>query len=522
MVFYIVASTFTPGVVLVAANIFRPNNCDVVIGDGRSGAKSTTLQKYKPLIEKVPDLSYEPHVAVAPSVYKGHLKHIGASHENPKALEVIDKTDFNKEVLDAHNELRSRLKPNVYYALRSDECHAGGNGLWKGTFIRLSRQTENDLKIINNAAKIVLKSEFSDNAVAFKKRMGLAMEEMPGVFAMEVVAKDISEWLVPPIKPESSGGQNESILFTPFHFNAISAYNGNNNVVLLAGSAGIGGASIPWFTSVFSIDSEGSAHPIGKISLEPKGRSLVLYENQLSDLYEVSEMLNKGREGYLAARNALKRVSWLFEDVLLRATRALAKFAELAKETNLANEAIYMELAGDISRSFSVLQCAPARQHKAIPKPDMPQESRIMEVKGQSFFGQRVCGNMLADTEQVVYLPKNSLPKDLRSLNSEARDYVLITEMEHLCFDRRVLLGVKFADYSNAREIIFSSGKQGEYEIMGNLTSHLGGALREAGIAVIEGEVDEKFLEKLKPGINNIKLTSYVDEFAGEAFVAER
>ena len=506
MGFYTVAHTFTPGASGVGGQIFRPNDRDIIIGSERSGAKSANLQKYKSSIEKVPDLKYEPHIAGAPRIYKGYLSQIGASHEKrEETIMAIEQTPFSTEALDAHDALRGFLKPGVYYAFRSDECHAGGNGLWEGDFIRLTGNKEKDLGIINYAAKVVLKSEFSANVLAFKQRMGLALEDTPGVFVMEVVADDIwkhlapaDEWLKPSHGP---------VLLPRHHFNAISAYDGRKEVALVAGGGGIGGANDPWFEDIFSF---GSPFP-SRVIFSPHGRTVnVLYDDKVDSLSVVAGKINLEES---PASDIRAQISMRFRGAVGVLVQSLAAFAGLSGETN------YLELVANPSDSLSVLQCAPARPYKYIPRPDVPKDAVVLHSHSISFFGQGACGNLLADTTQVIYLPNDNggglakYEKDLKALNRELRGYVLIAQHHTDSFGM-----LDFADYSNARAIVFPFV---DYQTS-SLSSHLSGALREAGIAVIRGRMDEKFMEKLKPGLNEIPLTIFADEARGEALIAER
>lgn len=497
----------------MAVKILKPNNCDVLIGDGNSGAKSMQLRHYKPLIEKIEGLSYVPHTAITPSVYRGYLQQIGATHENPETGNAIEQADFGKDVLEAHMELRNSLKPGTYYAFRSDECHPGGNGLWKGEFIRLAGNVDDDLKIINNAAKIVLKSEFSEDVLAFKRRAGLANEETPGIFTMEMVATDVWRQVSP--MAGWRGPACEQILVPIAHFNAISAYDGNKNVALIAGGAGIGGANTPWFTGVFTRQQDGSIQQAGNMKLiEMKIR--VLYGGKLTWLRSAAGIVDSqngwNSEAIIGARDVSKAVMARLEGEFYNAADALAAFANETKET------VYVELTLKPDGNLAVLQCAPAKPYCKITKPDIPQDRKIMDVTKQEFFGQKVCGNALIDTEQAIYLPRNGDLNILAKYNAETKNYVLITDLLHSSF-----MAFSLADYSNAAGIVFTTQTVcSNNDAQMTLNSHINGALREAGIFVLEGTASDEFIGKLTPGINNVKLTSYVDELAGEAFVAER
>ena len=166
---------------------------------------------------------------------------------------------------------------------------------------------------------------------------------------------------------------------------------------------------------------------------------------------------------------------------------------------------------------WAVLQSAET-QVGEVKKPDIPQNHKILEIKpgdrghyeDSAQFGNRVSGRKIIEADHVVYIDTSNIGR-ITEINRSLENYVLIFTgnfnlLAHM---------VSFADYSNAAAIICLG------DVKHNSASHFNGALREAGIVLLAGDVDEKFREGLNMnGVTNRKLLVYANDAEEEGFVA--
>jgi len=490
-------------VVIVTVNLYKPNNVDVVIGDGPSGAKSTQLQKRKPLIDSNSEFGYAPFVAVTPLLYKKEfLVRIGASHEKPgEAMNAIDKAEFGKPEKEAHAELLHQLgSGNV--AIRSDECDPSGNGLWKGKLAYLSGNPEEDAKTIDRAVRTILKSEYSENVIAFKRRVGLSFEETPGVFCMQMSLQNMN------YSPKPGENGYLPTLTTPFHFNVMTQFAGENRL-LLAGGVGIGGANQPLFTKIiYPGDCSWKGTEVerglmeGFTMLSPDMK--VFYKNNVVMLMDADKDMD--RVGWWAS---------LAGEAIEKVVRGCFEIAESA------GIPLYLEIAGAYpKRRFSVVQAADGKPYRKVTLPDVPKNSKIFEARDLDVtgmqFGSKVSGNLLEKVGGVFYLKDIFGIPELGRVNSETRNYLIISDISQQVFNEE--FGLYFAKYSNTAAVTFTKELYGG----ANLASHLNGAMREAGIAVMQGSMDPMYLRKLKPNsLNQANLLVAASELDGRGFAAE-
>ncbi|PIT84351.1 hypothetical protein COU37_03715 [Candidatus Micrarchaeota archaeon CG10_big_fil_rev_8_21_14_0_10_45_29] len=133
------------------------------IGSGELGAKTRNLRKFKDLMEKC-NFPIVPHVAIAPEVFADFYKKNRCGKEAP----------ITRAEVDAIEEAILPFYEKFNLAIRSDEHVAGGNGIWKSTFVSTSGGSKKDImRMAVGAAYWILESDFSQDAVAFKQRLGI-------------------------------------------------------------------------------------------------------------------------------------------------------------------------------------------------------------------------------------------------------------------------------------------------------------------------------------------------------------
>ncbi|MFA6530840.1 MAG: hypothetical protein WCT31_03860, partial [Candidatus Micrarchaeia archaeon] len=219
---------------LVTVNVRTPT-----IGDGNPSAKSTAYRGMEPLITTVNssvikgdpsrEVIYLPNTVITPSFFSEFFKRAGVSHErSEEAIKAIDETEFSPYEIAG---IKEALAPfaGLYVFLRSDESTASGVGLWHSEAMPCILSGNGLIRAVE-IIKAILKSDFSRDVIAFKRRVGLPMEETPGVFVMPAVGKNTltGDGMFPPF-------------YTPYHFNVIVNFHDGMHIVV--GGIGIGGAN---------------------------------------------------------------------------------------------------------------------------------------------------------------------------------------------------------------------------------------------------------------------------------------
>ena len=463
------------------------------IGDGPTGAKSAALRRYTPLFEAATwkDKNQEdsgfvilPHVSITPAFFADFLKRAGASYERPdEAVAAIRATEFSTTELDG---IREVLEPFTDYhvAVRSDESTAAGVGLWHTDFMRVEG------KSVERAATIlkrILEVDFSRDVLAFKRRVGLKIDENPGVFVMPVFGMNLDR---------TSEGV---ILTTPYHVNMITSFRGIGTVVNLG--MGIGGANNGNAQSRWLKDLQ-------ERNFDPNGL--------LSPNFIEARVLAQG--------NLTGKMDHLTKDYfkILSGTLVSEALEELrngvASIVRAEPSPLYVELAVAQNLKWTFLQCAPVNFEALDPVVRLrtPNEQKVLRITPEPFlrtenFGRYVSGRRVIKAEQVAYIEEDQLDK-VKEINRIQNDYVMFVKCGFHEFNR----SLSFADYSNAAAIIFIN-----YNPSFNAATHFNGALREAGIVILAGRVDKKFLDSLKLNcVTNKKVLVYADDGAEEAFVA--
>ncbi len=459
-----------------------------VIGPGKSGAKSTGLKEIHPLTEKMTETEMGvlsiPQVSITPNFMAEYLKRIGASCEKPgESRAAIKKCEFSASEKAAFAEAVSPFN-GIYIAVRSDEGTAAGVGLWHTGFMAADSSPEG-IAIFEGVAREIMQSEFSDSVLAFKKRVGLRIEEPPGIFITPVVGNNLGS--CPPI-------------FGPvYHANIITRFVQNDAMIRLG--FGIGGANMPFAKTrlLHGFEAETSEYTLPVELAEAKA----IYNDKLELIGDIP--MGVGYASHFLGAFLSHEAKGIIEGLR----------GGVSKLDKMADRPLYLELASD-GRKWAVVQCAEANLGE-VTKPDVPESQKILKIKRESNprndFGVGILGRKAVESSTVMYLPK-ARAYDLPELNKSLEGYVLIApdlRMEGLRED------LTFADYSNAAAIICSS------ETARSVGTHLNGAVREAGIVVLAGNVDQKFLEGLKEGVpEKRKLLVYANDALEEAFVATR
>lgn len=491
----------------------RPSTADKEIklstntlGTGKSGAKSRAYREHVPLFEKTfsdsgkrpTGLFHIPNIAITLSLLqKEFLEKIGASHDNPReAFDAIDRSDFPPIILDAFKE---SLEPfeGVPVAVRSDECTAGGNGLWRGGFLLAGEK--DSLKRMIAIAKKILKSDFSGNVLAFKKRVGLPMDETPGIWITPLVA--------------NSESLTHKILTTFYHINTITCFRGEDSLINIG--IGIGGASNKYSRTELLSNLGGKDFRLGSLA-GSQAVAKAFHDGEIKTLIEHLEYK------YNDVWKAINDESELLSGFAQNLRDSLSRFIEHSK-----GKPHYLELALEGFDFWTVLQCADL-ELKEVKKPEIPEEQKILKIippkaHSQIFrdmnrgsvgdFGKNISGRGIKDTDHIVYADSSgSLEQVLWDLSgSGLTNYVLITKTNFV--DIKDKFG--FEDCSGA-EVIIAHDHDPAFSVL----SHLGGAYREADIFILAGKVNREFIKGLKPGVNNVKLKTYANDALEEAFVA--
>lgn len=471
-----------------------------VIGGGRLGAKSAALRAYRPLFESLErqengiekGLVYLPHISITPTFLSEFLKRTGASYDKPEqAIDAIDRGNFSSSELDGFKEAVAPFA-NLYVTVRSDEGTASGVGLWHTDFMLVGDPIDSTSRIAH-IIKEVLKADFSRDVLAFKRRIGLPIEENPGVFVMPVVGYNIR--IMPP-----------PIYGTPYHANVITSFAGDDalvNVGIGIGGANNEGANTSLLTNLNGFHFNPRFLPGNSLSAN------VLYDGALTN----SGSIKGGQEHLESFLGGIDEIVSVATEEL----RWIVAAIPLQSKTPL-----YLEFGLQISR-WSVLQCAEAKLD-LVTKPDIADSQKILNIRaknrghsiGTAQFGARVSGRKVMKTEHIVYVDQcnSRARKALSEINKTLTNYVLIIGGDSGFYG--LANRFSFADYSNAAAIVCLYD-----DPLHNAASHFNGTFREVGIPILAGDVKRQFLQDLKPNeVNDKKLLVYANDAIEEGFVS--
>lgn len=378
----------------------------------------------------------------------------------------------------------------MYVALRSDECTAVGVGLWHTDFDLLDGSAYSELQTAS-IVKRILMSEFSRDVLAFKQRVGLPLEETPGVLVMPVTGYNMGT--MPPI------------FGNPYHANVITRFRGDRPLVGVG--VGMGGANNIGANVCLGVRRATHFDPNMLNTNTPRAR--VLHEGKLTPIVDIEN----------GTRHLDAFLFGALNDSYDGITQELGDAIEAI--TTQTPGSVYLEFGLQIVR-WSVLQCANV-QFEEVTKPDVPDSQKIVNITPESRsriafarFGCLVSGRKVVEADHVIHLKdldRASIEK-LRQANKDLSNYVLVVDRP----SRLIALKLSFVDYSNAAAIVSN-----HMEVLHGAASHFSGSFREAGIVALVGEVNKTFLEGLKAGeANERKLTVYANDAHEEAFVATR
>jgi hypothetical protein len=452
-----------------------------VIGPGQPGAKSAALVKYRPLFEG--GFGMLPQVAITPAFFTDFLGRAGASHHAPEeSRAAIAGTAFTKGEKDA---MRAAAAPfsGLYAAVRSDEAVAGGIGLWSSGFALLDGSEAAAAKV-EALVRGILASDFSHDVIAFKNRTGMPLEATPGAFIMPVDACSISTL---------------TTYTTQCHVNAISDFTRGDTLVQLG--HGLGGANAHY--ARVALLSELDMSQFRFISEYHMDHARVFSSGSVMELRDDAF----GREaGAMALRMHMQRA----DTVHIPALRA--GFGAL-KAKNAPP--LYLELSYGCN-CWDVVQCAeaslgsvvrPAEDGRKVLTASPSPRDRL------ATFGLDVLGRGVAESGTIVYLGQFDMADTLAGINRMIRGYVLVMEHGLRALDQLF----SFADYSNAAAIVSTQ------QNMRPAMSHVSGALREAGIPLLAGNMDRGFLRELHGhNVHARNVLVYANDAREEGFMLDR
>ncbi|MDO8554327.1 MAG: hypothetical protein Q7S22_05945, partial [Candidatus Micrarchaeota archaeon] len=384
----------------------------------------------------------------------------GAAHGNPESKKAIMRTEFTKS---EHAAIKDALAPfrGLDVAVRSDECTAAGVGLWHSDFALVydRKKGEAAVKIV----KLILASEFSKDVTAFKRRVGLPMEEYPGVLVMPVIQYAVM--------PHYS---------TIFHTNAIVGFTGADTFVAIG--AGIGGANnqdAP--TSLLSNLSEEHLSERNLMFNLLNARGISSNTSNFISSISISDSIGS----WVNSRRAIQFIAELKSDI-----------AFFQSKLPPGSPEIYLELAYQMP-DLAVLQCAEIAP-KQVKLPEVSKTSKVFwagsNLDRSINFGTSVSGRGIVQADKFVVINGRSNIASIVPVNKEGSPFVIfMTALE----PEDIVHSLGFSDYSNAVAIVSSAHH------VYSVGSHLNGALREAGILVVNGQYEMGFLKSLRLGTPN-------------------
>jgi hypothetical protein len=451
------------------------------------------LDKIRPLIDAIAGkdagLDSIPQMSITPALMNGYLGRVGASHERPEeAPQLIANGEFSGAEMDALAQAMSPFK-DLHIMVRSDEWTAAGVGFCHSDAM-LAGNSDESVARFAAIAKRILQSEFSPSAIAFKKRLKQPLEANMGILVTPLDAYLIS--FFPPI-------------FSTFlHANVITRFDGSDAVVSVGLGLG-GGNGQGAKTRLLTALCRGMWEEADLQNIE---QASAVYEGRIQPLFDIPS----GERGV----RKLAMMCGIGEFAGLEIVTAMfGRLRDGIKELDgSAGMPLYLELAAGNRPIWDVVQCSET-SFKEVAKPDVPESQNVFNRETDrgrhqyhTDFSKGIFGRGVVESQAVVYAENtHEFPGMVKGLEN----YVLIAPELRI---RNVRDGYRFCDYAGAAAIICAS------ETMGGAFSHLNGAIREAGIIVLAGEVDRAFLDGLKPGVNQRKLLVYADDAHERAFVA--
>jgi hypothetical protein len=462
-----------------------------VIGPGEPGAKSRMLDKIRPLIDAIAgkDAGVDsiPQMSITPALMKEYLDRVGASHERPEeAQQLIENGGFSGAEMDALAQAMSPFK-DLHIMVRSDEWTAAGVGFCHSDAM-LAGNSDESVARFAAIAKKILRSEFSPSAIAFKKRLRQPLEANMGVLVTPLDACLIS--FFPPI------------FSTVLHANVITRFDGSEALVSVGLGLG-GGNGQGAKTRLLTALCRGVWEETDLQNIE---QAPAVYEGRIHPLFDIPS----GERGV----RKLAMMCGIGEFAGLEVVTAMFGMlrAGIKELDGSVGRPLYLELAAGNRPIWDVVQCAETSS-KEVAKPDVPESQKIFNSetdrgRHHTDFGKGIFGRGVVESRTVVYAENtHEFPGMVKGLEN----YVLIAPELRI---RNVRDCYRFCDYADAAAIICAP------ETRGGAFSHLNGAIREAGITVLAGEIDKTFLNDLKPGANQRKLLVYADDAHERAFVA--
>lgn len=283
---------------------------------------------------------------------------------------------------------------------------------------------------------------------------------------------------------------------TPFHVNAITNFVGGESLIQLG--IGIGGAN---------------SH-FARVSL-------------LGDISERQFRFLSGYSGeaFVFSNGAIRKLSDCQSHDL--AAMVLGTLSENAMQDPLPKllvafrklrssvfQSLYMELSYGHGQ-WSVVQCSEAPGFH-VERPEITGK-KVLEVEFEgrgifNIFGLNVSGRRIVMADTVVYAPNADAPQVLAEINGRTGNYVLVLDQSLRVLSQKY----SFADYSNAAAVISTM------ENTKPAISHFGGALREAGIVALAGDVDEGFMTEIRRSIvSKRNVLVYANDEREEGFVLD-
>ncbi len=478
-----------------------------IIGLGEAGGKSRALAKFLPLIENAfkpkdgyaPYLETLPQVAITPMFFKDFLNR-AFENKDPKTNDVyktIEKCPFTNEETEG---IREALAPfaGLYVAVRSDEATSAGVGLWHTDFM-IADTSEDAVNRACGIIKEILASDLSEDVVAFKKRTGIPLENTTGVLVMPIYTR--------PILPEDK----VDFVSPLFSMNFLTNFSNGKHLVQIG--LGLGGAN-----GIYNIT----------IMLPNPSKDKDRIDNMGYNFRHTGpRVLKGGRDGVDV------------NHFLLDYARDTRKFEDVLEDIHSIAETI----SNKIGPSYFEIAWAPPAvltqfsqvNYKTIKAPEIPEIKKIVRIRnyshekfnanGWTLPTNAIQGRDIIRADKVYYIKYNrntsytynNTRKPLHPLpeiNKYNKDYVLVIEGIESAYSFG--LDFSFSSYSNAAAIVLVNTR-----CINIISSHIGGATREAGIPIFAGKIDGYFIWNLKENeFNKRNLLIYANDGLGEGFIA--
>jgi hypothetical protein len=445
-----------------------------IVGDGKTAAMSSALRQLAPVLDSYDGLRVLPRIVFTPQFFSDFLRRSGAERGNYIQYEsAIERAEFlpaEREAITGAMEAFRGLDLMVC----ADECTPRSSGFSHASVIHAEERLGDVLRTV----RYELKTQFSSDVTAFKKRIGLPVDEMQGVMVMPL---DLMQIAGP-------------VLTTPLHAIATTRFSDNEPLVRMG--TGIAGAERREATEAL-VKETGMKHML-HLALNMKTARMIDASN---------------RRGLPHWRHVSEASAALME-ILMHPERAMDSLGgcldRLKREKPLTLELSYN------GRAWTIIHAAEANPGQ-VERPSHGRSVCSMWAADRDTgqYGVGVLGREVV--ESGIVLPIRCLSPDgsraLAEYNASASGYVLL-------FDgplERLATQLAFADYSNAGAIVCRVDADGESGM-----ASLRPALREAGIAVLASHVDDDFLMSLRfREPNKRRLRIYVNDAVPEGFAYE-